>query len=227
MLLVLAGCSRKVIVDAAAVEITPDGGPKAATKAPAPDGAEFAFPTDTGGKLLGQVLAPADDGGRPPEVPRPVKRRAPRILEVPDKPLAPPPGPGLVPALAAKGARLPLRPHLVSPEDLDQPQERVQLPEDRLLPATERARAEAADANAPADLPFLAQPAPDRASLEDPTADASTAAALAAPLPRRAMPAPFLRLAVPEPFEHRRPLTLALPAEPTDPVTATPRPSVP
>jgi hypothetical protein len=139
----------------------------------------------------------------------------------------PSPGSGQVPALALTGRRKPLCPYLVSPEDLDQPQERVQLPEDRLLPATERARADSTDVNEPAPLPVLAQPAADRASLEDPTADASTAAALAASMPRRLMPAPFLRLAVPEPYENRRPLTLAPPAEPTDPITATPRPPGP
>jgi hypothetical protein len=72
-------------------------------------------------------------------------------------------------------------------------------------------------------LPILARPVSDRASLEDPTGDASTAAALAATLPRRVIPAPFLRLSLPEPFEFRRPLTLAVPAEATDPRTSTPQ----
>jgi hypothetical protein len=225
VLLALPGCSRKVIVDSVAVEVAPDG-PKVA-EAPEPDRAEFALPSDAGGKLLAKVLAPADDGGRSAETPRPARRRPPHLFEVPQWPQLPPPGSGQVPVLALDGRRKTLRPHLVSSEDLDRPEERVQLPEDRHLPATERARADSADVNEPAPLPVLAQPAADRASLEDPTAEASTAAALAAAMPRRLMPTPFLRLTVPEPYENRRPLTLALPAEATDPVTATPRPPGP
>ena len=41
-------------------------------------------------------------------------------------------------------------------------------------------------------------------SLDDPTADASLAAALAARMPERTVPAPFEKLAVPDPFENRQ-----------------------
>lgn len=53
-------------------------------------------------------------------------------------------------------------------------------------------------------LPILAQPAPDRASLDDPTRDASTAAAIAAPIPPRTRKAPFVKRTFPDPYERRR-----------------------
>ena len=69
----------------------------------------------------------------------------------------------------------------------------------------------------PPRLPILATPMPERASLDDPTMAASTAAVLAAPPPERTTPAPYTRMGVPDPFEHRRPLTLRVPPEGTAP----------
>jgi hypothetical protein len=116
-----------------------------------------------------------------------------------------------------------LRPRLVSEEELAVPRERLALPADTTLPALDRAREPSPDVNVPVALPILAQPVPDRASLDDPTGDGSTAAALAATLPQRVIPAPFLRLTLPDPFEFRRPLTLAAPVETADPRTSTPQ----
>jgi hypothetical protein len=76
-------------------------------------------------------------------------------------------------------------------------------------------------------LPTLATPASDRASLADPTAGASSAAAVAAPLPSRATPAPYQRLALPDPYENRRPLRLPVPDEEPTPVAAAPKPPQP
>ena len=73
----------------------------------------------------------------------------------------------------------------------------------------------------------LAAPLPDRAPLDDATMEASTAAVLVAPLPRRTTPAPYERVRVPDPYENRRPLLAALPAEKTSPVTASPMPPKP
>jgi TolA-binding protein len=55
---------------------------------------------------------------------------------------------------------------------------------------------------------FASQPQPDRASLEDPTAELSLPAALTASPPERRTPAPFLRLTLPDPFEHRQAIRL-------------------
>ncbi len=66
----------------------------------------------------------------------------------------------------------------------------------------------AEDSSKPIALPVLARPVPERAALEDPTRDASAAAAVAAPIPQRTRPLPFQRLSVPDPFENRGPVQL-------------------
>jgi hypothetical protein len=81
---------------------------------------------------------------------------------------------------------------------------------------------------APPLAPLTPQPTPDRASLDDATADASSAAAVAAPLPQRLRPAPFLKMNLPDPFENRRAVQLPpLPPEQTTPVTAGPKTTKP
>jgi hypothetical protein len=223
----MVGCSsRAKIVAPGADELAPDR--MAEVKDPgqaAGDG--FAFPKDAAGVVLLRLLKPADVGGQPEKATRPKPWKSPKSPELSMGPLPPTPAQGLVPALSGQGKGMPPQPHLVSPEDLGMPEERVQLPVEPVLAATERARADSIDVHQPAALPMLARAVPDRASLEDPTADASNAAALAATLPQRLMPAPFLRLTVPEPYENRRPLTLPVPPESAEPITATPQPPRP
>jgi hypothetical protein len=84
-------------------------------------------------------------------------------------------------------------------------------------------RVPSVDAQEPIPLPMRNQPVPDRASLEDPTADYSTAAALAAKMPARKGKAPFRKLTLPDPYDHRRPARIAVPPESDQPVTASPR----
>ena len=74
-----------------------------------------------------------------------------------------------------------------------------------------RFRLPSADVNQPVPLPVLARPAPDRAPLDDPTADASWTAAVAAAPPVRTAPVPFLRLNLPDPFELRDAIRLRHP----------------
>jgi hypothetical protein len=50
----------------------------------------------------------------------------------------------------------------------------------------------------------VGQPVSDRASLDDPTDDASSAAALSASIPARTTKAPFLKLTLPDPYDRRR-----------------------
>ena len=83
------------------------------------------------------------------------------------------------------------------------------------------------DVNQPPPLPILAQPTADRASLDDPTVDASTVAALAAAMPQRTKPVPYVRVTLPDPFDNRRPLTLTAPAEDDRPRTGTVHPPEP
>ena len=65
-------------------------------------------------------------------------------------------------------------------------------------------RAPSPDGNQPIPLPILAQPISERASLDDPTRDASTAAATAATIPPRTRKAPFVKQTLPDPYDHRR-----------------------
>ena len=60
----------------------------------------------------------------------------------------------------------------------------------------------------PIPVPILAKPLRDRASLADPTLEASLAAALATSAPRRAGPLPFAPINLPDPFEHSRAIRL-------------------
>ena len=75
-------------------------------------------------------------------------------------------------------------------------------------------------------LPPSAKQVIDRVSTEDATQEASTAAVLSAPLPKPTA-VPFVRAASADPFEHRGTTPMELPAEPTTPVTGTPRPAAP
>ena len=70
-------------------------------------------------------------------------------------------------------------------------------------------------------------PTADRAPLDDPTVEASTTAALAAPMPQRIKPVPYFRVTVPDPFDNRRPLNLPAPAEDDNPRTGTVHPPKP
>jgi hypothetical protein len=88
-----------------------------------------------------------------------------------------------------------------------------------MLPVPERARVTAADIEQPVALPFLGKQAPERPSPQVTTLDAATAAVLLA----RALPVPLPRRTVLAPLGRRRPVTLAVPPELTDPWTATPQ----
>jgi hypothetical protein len=225
-LLLLGGCRRASVTispgdltgDAAAVKHRET----AAGKEAAP-GDTFPFPDDRGGKLLGEALAPPADV--PPPGPLGVPRHFSTAAAV-DAPRLPLPhdDPGIVrlpspkPAGEFRPAPVPEPPPLVG--DLSTP---VPPEEPRLL-AGDRVREPSEDVARPVPLPPLAQPAPDRASLDDPTAEASQAAAVAARLPQRATPAPPLRLSIPDPYENRRAVRLrALPPEQSGVATSGPR----
>ena len=98
------------------------------------------------------------------------------------------------------------------------------MPEAQHLLVGPRLRISSPDVNQPPPLPILAQQIPNRASLDDPTLDASLAAALALAPPMRVKPAPFMRLVLPDPFEHRETGRLRQPLpEDSTPATASPR----
>jgi hypothetical protein len=226
------GCSRPALVAPAEVAaVTEEARPvvvrakapvehtEPAREAPAADPEAFRFPNDPGGALLARVLSPGEPHATPAD-----RITGPRPLPPPDlEPRLPLPenrGP-LVPRLPVQRKSPSPRPFLE--ESLGSPRRDPALPSDPTLPAGERTFIPSGDVNQPIPLPVLAQPVTDRAPLGDATGEASTAAALFAPLPRRTTPAPFLRLTLPDPYEHRRPLEAEPPTEPSTPAAARPQ----
>jgi hypothetical protein len=184
----------------------------------------FRFPDDKGGKMLAQVLPPADAVPAPGEGVASGPKRLPGApaLEQPSVPLAP--NQGQVPRLPAGRRGPPLRPRAL-PDELPPAAPRPEPPQETQFPAGDRVRLPGPDVNQPVPLPVLAAPAPDRGSLDDPTADFSAAAAQSGPVPARAAPAPFARVSLPDPFENRDAVRVReAPPEKGDPVTAAPRP---
>jgi hypothetical protein len=179
--------------------------------------AEETLPKDRGSKLVDDFLKPKD-AALPLFVTRPRQLPATLLLEKPSLPART--YQGQPPRLVVK-AKKPVRPHPV-PEDTPLYGERVSpcLPADIHLPAGDLVACPSPNGDEPAALPTLAQRQPDRASLADPTAESSTAAALGAVIPLRTAPAEFRRLNLPEPFENRE--TVRLRTSP--PEDATPAP---
>jgi hypothetical protein len=224
LLLSVSGCGRSAVVvapEVPAADLPAERVVRAQAGESEGEATRFPFPEDRGGALLARVLSPTETAA-PQEERRtsgPTRSPAPRRLELPASPL--PPGDASLPRLPLERSKRMIRPRLVVEETLDGWADPVP-PAGQKLYAGERAREVSEDANRPAPLPILAQPVADRASLDDPTADASLAAVTSGALPRRLQPAPFLRLVLPDPYENRRPLGVAAPAEDTAPSTATP-----
>jgi hypothetical protein len=184
---------------------------------------EFAFPGDRGGRLLTELLTPSEKS-RPYPIALASERRATSGAATTQAPTLP------LPAIQAEPARLPAKPAprvlrpTPPPEEMPLAGEHtaLSLPQIIVLPAGERVRLPSTAVNEPPALPILAQPVIDRASLDDPTVDASQATALSAPPPDRNTPAPATRQAVADPFENRK--SPRLPPDDPMPVTATPKP---
>lgn len=211
LVLALAGCSRSTVVGTPENSSLGDETPVQQTVVraqakevdPSEEAEPFAFPDDTGGLLLAKVLPPRDLEATPFDRPH-SPRRAPDSAfdQLPALPL--PPSRADVPRLPTNGRRLALRPRLVAEETLHTATESPRLPPMPPMPEKGRIRVPSPDVNKPIPLPILARPVSDRASLDDPTLEASTAAALAAPIPMRSSKAPFLKQTLPDPYDHRR-----------------------
>jgi hypothetical protein len=189
-------------------------------------GKPFRLPDDEGGALLGKVLPPRGQGGPLRNPDRPT-RRIPAPAEFTAPGLELPPSDLSLPRLPAPRSKHVLRPHLLDEEELGGAPPMPAVPRRPAFYAGRRIHTRSVDVNIPPALPPLAEPVPDRVSLEDATLEASTEAALAAPQPLRTTPAPYRRVSVPDPYEHRRPLVRPVPPERASPVTAglvTPKP---
>jgi hypothetical protein len=140
-------------------------------------------------------------------------------VSLPKIPISAPPS---IPKFETK----PIRPTLVAGEH-PLARDRLDLPNpaSMKLAAGPKVAWPSPDVNQPIPLPILARQVTDRASLDDPSGDASHAAALAKRVPDRTTPAPFLKLTIPDPFEHRNAVRLrASPLEIGLPADITPRP---
>jgi hypothetical protein len=169
--------------------------------APAPG--TFAFPDDTGGKLLATLLPPSAPPLLPPAPPNAPRERAlPGDLEAPSPTLGDPAS--ALPLLGSPVAKAVLPNALPErvPHDLAPPT--LQLPERTAWPTGPLTREPARDLTQPVDLPLLSmQPLPDRAPLADPTVEFTAQSVISATLPLRIDPTAFLRYVLPDPFEHR------------------------
>ncbi len=174
----------------------------------------FSLPQDKGGKLVGDLLRPAEKS----LVEEQTKKRlaGPTFVEQPEILL--PPYKGMPPKLAVKDSGKPVRPRSAQEETplsrffgAPQPPYVVKLETAALV------KWPMPDPDQALPLPILAQPRPDRAPLSDPTAEASTDAALSGAIPVRQNPAPFLRVNLPNPFENRQTVKVRspLPEDPT------------
>lgn len=152
----------------------------------------------------------------------PVSRSAPRQLNNPEVPL---------PVFKGVPPRLPLSPpQSVKPRNLPEAAPLVHFRADPVrpqaieLPAGPLVRVPSVNVEQPIPLPILAQPQRDRASLADPTLEASVAAALAKVSAGRAAPVPFVPINLPDPFEHSQAVRLRYtPDELPTPPPITPR----
>ena len=192
---------------------------------PTKDSEGFRFPEDRGGQLLGKVLLPSEKTSSPPDSVTTGPRRLPGSpsLEQPSVPLTP--SRLDVPRLPSvrKESSPRLRP-LPDEAPLSTFRTDPQPPQTQVLPAGERARVSGPDPIQPVVLPVLAQPLPERASLDDPGAEFSAATVQSATVPFRSTPAPFVRQNLPDPFENRDTVRLrSTPDEHPDPQTAAPK----
>jgi len=225
LLLAAMGCSRSAVV------VAPEGASHADELASAPvvrgqdgegDGASFSFPDDAGGVLLAKVLPPKEmEASRMYRTEPPRRSTLLANMKPPALPL--PTSHAAMPRLPDPAKPTPLRPRLVIEETLDGLNDVPVLPQLQSLPDAGRVRVPSVDVNEPLALPILALPVPDRASLDDPTAEASVEAALAASIPPRTAKAPFLKMTLPDPYDHRRPETIHSSSEQTQPPVGTPR----
>ncbi|MDB5310000.1 MAG: hypothetical protein JWO38_4202 [Gemmataceae bacterium] len=183
-----------------AVPSNPGAQPPAAPKADPPAPTGFTFPADTAGKALPPIVAPQAPALPPPErfgIVAKVRTLPARIVN--PEPIgkityAPPPlfpakPSGLIPVAPAE--RVPL----------DMGVGATAVPARPALPDTPVATTKARDVNSPPDLAPLARPLPDRASLDDPTAEPGNATIVNSSPVVSLVQAGFLKVGLPDPFE--------------------------
>jgi len=224
--LILAGCLQKAAVApvapvAAVVLPTPED---QAPAPPAPPTAEgFSFGDDQGGKLLSTLLPPVDKQKVTTPLSGPRTFPPLRSLEQAEPPL--PPVQSGAPSLPPSQPRPPLQPrHLIEESPLTATRLKPTLPESQLLATGALVRTASPPIDRPTGVPYLGSNVPDRASLEDPTKEASLESALSGAVPARPGPAPFVRPTSSDPFENRDTVKVRTPlGEDSTPMSGPPR----
>ena len=219
---IVAAQEAPQITEKAVEEVAKEPAEKAA---PLPVGGSYQFPDDEGGKLLAKILPPkAPLAFAPSSVQAPIVRSLPPALSNPEVPflpnLATPTLYPLNPLTPTRPVPLPDRIPLDLSRSFPDVPAQVVMPEGALskLPSIDMAR--------PVDLPILARPTPDRASLEDPTSDYTATSVIAVTLPLRDTTAAFTRFNLPDPFENVEAARLRAPF-PEDPLSALGNPPPP
>ncbi len=202
----VAGDPSKLVI-ASEEKVEPRNGADPVGKQPAdkapplPSGGAYQFPDDEGGKILGKILLPRPPAKLPaPPARLPTQRSLPPALSNPEVPFSPNLG---IPARLPQNG-LPIAKPTALPDRvlLELARSFPEVPAKLVMPEGALTNVPAPDVRQPADLPILAKPTTDRASLEDPTADYSTASVNGAVLPLRQTTAPFVKINLPDPFEN-------------------------
>ncbi|MCI0680743.1 MAG: hypothetical protein L0Y71_01450 [Gemmataceae bacterium] len=171
---------------------------------------------------LADLLAPRGVVEAPPAAPNPPPRKPSPALDQPEVPLASatilPPAPPKPEAKLVLPRMLPEDTPFVRTFNEPAPPETVSLPVQPLI------RLWSWHVNDPLPLPILATAVRDRASLADPSLDASIAAAKAKIEPVRKQPVPFQAANLPDPFEHANTIRLRNPLDenPAPPLSVNP-----
>lgn len=160
---------------------------------------------------LAELLTPGGNVNAPPAAPNPPPRKPSRHLDNPEVPLS---SFTILPPAPPKQEAKPVRPRTL-PEGtplahlFNQPE----VPQAVSLPAQSLIRLWSWNVNEPLPLPILGTGVRDRASLADPSLDASVAAAQAKLEPARTQPVPFQAANLPDPFEHAQAIRLRNPLD--------------
>jgi hypothetical protein len=153
-------------------------------------------------KRIADLVAPGSGVMLGGSVAQPVQWKASRAVENMDLPITPYVGfPARLPPTPIKAIKPRSAPEgtpLVFFQDKTKTPKQVELPTKPLI------KLPSVDVNTPLPIPILAQPAKDRASLNDPAFEASLGAAMKPFTPKRDRPVPFVPYNLPDPFENVR-----------------------
>jgi hypothetical protein len=188
-------------------------------------GGSFKFTDDDAGKIFSKILVPLPP---PPLSPLATKAQSERILPAGIAEPRPATLPSsLVPVRIPLPSRVDARPSPLPervPADIaglhsDRP-ERIELPVGGLT------RLATPDVRQPVTVPILGRPVPDRASLDDPTAEFTASSVFNKNLPLRTTAAPFVKTNLPDPFENSEAAKVKI-APKEDPATSLGNPPPP